>query len=112
MKREVFIPFAILIFGLGVMTWKEATAQPIVTQSYGLTLERDDFPPTTDAGPLVFSTPVAARSGFAIVVRNGLIQRPCPAGVSVRCDYTVSGNVTATFPAVNAGDLITIFYYR
>jgi hypothetical protein len=91
---------------------------PTVTQSYGLTLERDDFPPTTQAaGPFSFSTPVAARSSFAIVFRNGLLQRVCPTVQTVPptpCDYSVSGNVTATFPAslIGDGDLITMFYYR
>jgi hypothetical protein len=90
-------------------------AQPAVTQSYGLTLERDDFPAAAPVAnsPTVFQTAVATRSSFAIVYRNGLLQRPCgiPTGP---CDYTPSGNVTATFPAniIQAGDLVTVFFYR
>jgi hypothetical protein len=90
-------------------------AQPSVSQSYGLTLERDDFPfaAPTVGQPTVFQTAVATRSSFAIVYRNGSLQRPCgiPTGP---CDYTPSGNVTVTFPAniIQAGDLVTVFFYR
>ncbi len=93
-------------------------AQPIVTQSYGLTLERDDFPLAAPVvgSPTVFQTAVATRSSFAIVFRNGLLQRPCgiPTGP---CDYTPSGNVTVTFPAsglssIQPGDQVTVFFYR
>jgi hypothetical protein len=90
-------------------------AQPSISQSYGLTLERDDFPfasPVTGQ-PSVFQTAVATRSSFAIVYRNGLLQRPCgvPTGP---CDYTPSGNVTVTYPVnvIQAGDLVTVFFYR
>jgi hypothetical protein len=85
-------------------------AQPTVSQSYGLTLERDDFPRTT-AGQTVFQTTVAARSSYAEVFRNGLLQRPCP---SDGCDYTQSGNVTVTYPAgvIQPGDLVTIKFQR
>jgi hypothetical protein len=90
-------------------------AQPSVSQSYGLTLERDDFPfaaPVVNT-PTVFQTAVATRSSFAIVFRNGLLQRPCgiPSGP---CDYTPTGNVTVTYPAnvIQAGDLVTVFFYR
>ena|SRR5579872_5758482 len=95
-------------------------AQPTVSQSYGLTLERDDFP-LSQAGDTTFSTPVAARSSFALVFRNGLLQRPSvscaavpPPPSSSTCDYTVSGNVTVTFPApgLAAGDMVTILFYR
>lgn len=92
-------------------------AQPAVTQSYGLTLERDDFPAAT-AGQTTFQTAVQTRSSFAIVFRNGLLQRPCGTGQTpgpgVPCDYTASGNVIATFPAttIQAGDLVTLFFYR
>jgi hypothetical protein len=104
-----FIGLAILIATLTLH------AQPSVSQSYGLTLERDDFPfaaPVVNT-PTVFQTAVSTRSSFAIVFRNGLLQRPCgvPTGP---CDYTPSGNVTATFPAnaIQAGDLVTVFFYR
>jgi hypothetical protein len=91
---------------------------PTVTQSYGLTLERDDFPPS-NAGDSTFSTPVSARSSFVLVYRNGLLQRaglncapvpPAPAP----CDYTQSGNVIVTYPsgAIQAGDLVTILFQR
>ena len=92
-----------------------AQGGPTVSQSYGLTLERDDFPfaaPVTGQ-PTVFQTAVQTRSSFAIVYRNGSLQRPCgiPSGP---CDYNVSGNVTVTFPAniIQAGDLVTVFFYR
>ncbi len=88
-------------------------AQPVVTQSYGLTLERDDFPPAVpvSGSPTVFQTAVATRSSFAIVFRNGLLQRPCG---TAPCDYTPSGNVTVSFPAgtIQVGDLVTAFFYR
>ena len=93
----------------------EVLAQPAVTQSYGLTLERDDFPAAAPVvgSPTVFQTAVAARSSFAMVYRNGILQRPC--GVpSAPCDYTQSGNVTVTYPAgvIQAGDLVTILFQR
>ena len=90
-------------------------AQPSVSQSYGLTLERDDFPfaaPVANT-PTVFQTAVQTRSSFAIVYRNGLLQRPCgvPSGP---CDYTPTGNVTVTYPAnvIQPGDLVTVLFYR
>jgi hypothetical protein len=87
---------------------------PTVSQSYGLTLERDDFPPAIAvAGPAVFQTVVQTRSSFAIVYRNGILQRPCgvPTGP---CDYAPSGNVTVTYPpnVIQAGDQVTVFFYR
>jgi hypothetical protein len=78
-------------------------------------LERDDFPPAVPVAgsPTVFQTAVSTRSSFAIVYRMGVLQRPCgiPTGP---CDYNVSGNVTVTFPAniIQAGDLVTVFFYR
>jgi hypothetical protein len=92
--------------------------QPTVTQSYGLTLERDDFPPS-NAGDTTFQTPVSTRSSFVLVYRNGLLQRagtnctPVPPA-SANCDYSVSGNVTVTFPGpgMAAGDLVTILFQR
>jgi hypothetical protein len=90
-------------------------AQPSVSQSYGLTLERDDFPfaAPVAGSPTVFQTAVQTRSSFAIVYRNGSLQRPCgiPTGP---CDYTPTGNVTVTFPTgiIQAGDLVTVFFYR
>ncbi len=105
----------LLLIGCGLMGLIDVYAQPSVTQSYGLTLERDDFPfaAPVAGSPTVFQTAVSTRSSFAIVFRNGLLQRPCgvPTGP---CDYTPSGNVIATFPAniIQAGDLVTIFFYR
>lgn len=112
----------ISIFGLIIasicmsLTLIQMEAQsPSVTQSYGLTLERDDFPAAAPVAgsPTTFQTAVSTRSSFALVFRNGLLQRPCgvPTGP---CDYTPSGNVTATFPAniIQAGDLVTVFFYR
>jgi hypothetical protein len=106
-----FIGLTLAIGMIGIRLF----AQPSISQSYGLTLERDDFPfaaPTTGQ-PTVFQTAVATRSSFAIVYRNGLLQRPCgmPPGP---CDYTPTGNVTVTFPVnvIQAGDLVTVFFYR
>ena len=88
---------------------------PSVSQSYGLTLERDDFPAAAPVAgsPTVFQTAVATRSSFVLVYRNGLLQRPCgtPPGP---CDYTPSGNVTITYPAniIQAGDLVTVLFQR
>lgn len=91
-------------------------AQPTVSQSYGLTLERDDFPP---AAPVlgtntIFQTSVAARSSFALVYRNGLLQRPCSGIPSGPCDYVQSGNVTITYPpgSIQSGDLVTVLFQR
>jgi hypothetical protein len=90
-------------------------AQPSVSQSYGLTLERDDFPPAIPVAgsPTVFQTAVATRSSFTIVYRNGLLQRPCQIAPTP-CDYTPSGNVTITYPAniIQTGDLVTVLFYR
>lgn len=90
--------------------------QPIITQSYGLTLERDDFPP---AAPVlgtntIFQTSVSARSSFALVYRNGLLQRPCSGSPSGPCDYVQSGNVTITYPpgSIQSGDLVTVLFQR
>jgi hypothetical protein len=103
----------IMLFGLFTSIALDIThAQgPLISQSYGLTLERDDFPPATQ-GQTVFQTPVSTRSSFAIVYRNGLLQRPCLGATG--CDYVPSGNLTVTYPGITiqAGDLITIFYYR
>ena len=107
--RELLFIIAMMIIGLGAIL----LGQPTVTQSYGLTLERDDFAAAgvPNGSPTVFQTAVATRSSFAIVYRNGLLQRPCG---TAPCDYTPSGNVTATFPAnvIQAGDLVTVFFYR
>ncbi len=90
-------------------------AQPTVTQSYGLTFERDDF--TGTVGQTTFSTAVAPRSTFVLVYRNGLLQRPgavCTA-TPRPCDYTPSPNgQIATFPpgVIGAGDFITLLFYR
>lgn len=90
-------------------------AQPQVSQSYGLTLERDDFPPAIPVigTNTIFQTSVAARSSFALVYRNGLLQRPCgtPPGP---CDYTQSGNVTVTYSpgVIMSGDQVTILFQR
>jgi hypothetical protein len=102
-----------LMFAYGILA-----QPPSVSQSYGLTLERDDFPfaaPVVNT-PTVFQTAVATRSSFAIVFRNGLLMRPCgvPTGP---CDYSATGNVTVTFPAsgpaaILPGDLVTVFFYR
>jgi hypothetical protein len=118
--------FFLLVFcagyGFGIFVVKVNAQSAAVTQAYGLTLERDDFPPAT-AGQTTFSTAVSTRSNFALFFRNGLLQRPCTAGVNpptfpptvpVPCDYALSGNVTATYGAgiIQAGDLVTIFFYR
>jgi len=108
--------FGLIAFGLSLMfAYGLLHAQPTISQSYGLTLERDDFPASAPVAgsPTVFQTTVATRSSFAIVFRNGLLQRPCgvPTGP---CDYTPSGNVTVTYPAniIQPGDLVTLFFYR
>jgi len=107
--REILLIIAVAIIGAGMML----LAQPTVTQSYGLTLERDDFPVAgpPNGSPTMFQTAVATRSTFAIVYRNGLLQRPCG---GTPCDYTPSGNVTITYAAnvIQAGDLVTVFFYR
>jgi hypothetical protein len=109
-----YIPFVIAAM-LSVTLIALLHAQPSVTQSYGLTLERDDFPfaAPVAGSPTVFQTAASTRSNFAIVFRNGALQRPCgiPSGP---CDYTPTGNVIVTFPAgiIQAGDLVTVFFYR
>jgi hypothetical protein len=116
MKRfyEFVIVFALIVLAAnGILAI--LPAQPSVSQSYGLTLERDDFPfaAPVAGSPTVFQTAASTRSNFAIVFRNGALQRPCgvPTGP---CDYTPTGNVIVTFPAgiIQAGDLVTVFFYR
>jgi hypothetical protein len=116
MKRpdriSVILAFIGLLILISTLTLR---GQPSVSQSYGLTLERDDFPFAAPVAgqPTVFQTAVPTRSSFAIVYRMGVLQRPC--GVPIGpCDYNVSGNVTVTFPPniIQAGDLVTVFFYR
>ena len=81
-----------------------AQAGPAISQTYGLTLEREDF--TATAGQTTFAAQVATRSTFALVFRNGELQRLGP-------DYTQSGNLTvALTPATQAGEFVTLLYYR
>lgn len=95
-------------------------AQPTVSQSYGLTLERDDFigsQGTVSPSGTAFSTAVAARSSFALIFRNGLLQRPgasCATPPPAPCDYTPSGNLTATFPpnVIQPSDTVTLIFQR
>jgi hypothetical protein len=90
-------------------------AQPQVSDTFPLTFERDDFPfaAPTVGQPTVFQTNGTTRNRFVMVFRNGLLQRACgvPTGP---CDYAASGNVTITYPAnvIQAGDLVTLFFYR
>ena len=119
MKKDLLHGFIGFLLTIGFLTTIAAVhqvlAQPSVTQSYGLTLERDDFPAAApvSGSPTVFQTAVATRSSFAIVYRNGLLQRPCGIPTNA-CDYNVSGNVIATFPVgvIQTGDLVTVFFYR
>jgi hypothetical protein len=90
---------------------------PNITQSYGLTLERDDFGPVSivPPGTNTFGTSVSTRSNFVIVFRNGLLQRACTVGQSVNaCDFSVSGNVTVAYPpgVIQPSDLVSLFFYR
>jgi len=115
MKHFAICYASICLITVGLGIGLKVHAQPSVSQSYGLTLERDDFPfaAPVAGSPTVFQTAVATRSSFTIVFRNGLLQRPCgvPTGP---CDYTPTGNVTITYPAniIQAGDLVTVFFYR
>lgn len=101
---------AVLIGGVGIpLMLTRISAQsppaPTITQTYGLTLEREDF--TATAGQTNFAAQVATRSTFALVFRNGALQRP-------NLDYTLSGNLSVIYPAttMQAGDLVTLLYYR
>lgn len=106
MSKLRYIAIGLLIGLLADPTQPLLIGQPTVTQTYGLTLERDDFPPAT-AGQTTFQTSVSTRSSFALVFLNGLLQRP-------GADYTASGNMTITYPdnRIAAGDLVTLLFYR
>jgi hypothetical protein len=117
-RLAVLVIACVAIIGWDVYRVHAQANPVVVSQSYGLTLERDDFPAAVPVvnTPAVFQTQVQTRSSFAIVYRNGALQRPCgiPTGP---CDYNVSGNVTVTFPAsgpssILPGDLVTVFFYR
>ena len=107
--------FLVFLFALGFSYSLLHAQAPISTTVFPEAFERDDFPfaaPIANT-PTAFKTALTTRSSFAIVYRNGVLMRPCgvPSGP---CDYTPSGNVTATFPAnvIQAGDLVTVFFYR
>ncbi len=106
--------FLVFLLGFGFV-YGHLHAQPSAQDVYPLTLEENDFPPAAPVigSPTVFQTAAATRNRFVIVVRNGLMQRRC--GVTAGpCDYTASGNVTVTYAAgvIQAGDLVTVFFYR
>jgi hypothetical protein len=87
-----------------------AHAQPTAYDTYPLTLEENDFPPSV-AGATTFQTAAATRNRFVIVYKNGLLQRPCPNATG--CDYNKAGNVTITFVAgLSDQDIVTVFFYR
>ena len=123
MKKALLHGFIGFLITIGFFTTIAAVHQvlaqgPTVSQSYGLTLERDDFPPS-NLGDTTFATPVAARSSFVLVYRNGLLQRqgvnctPVPPSPAP-CDYSVVGNVVVSFPQgmIQQGDLVTILFQR
>jgi hypothetical protein len=89
-----------------------AQAPTAFSDTYPLTFERNDFTGIA-AGQTTFQTRIQARGKFVLVFRNGLIQIPCPSVGAPLCDYTVSGNVTITYPAniIQAADTITLLFY-
>ena len=94
-----------IIQPIAMRVYAQAPPGPAITQTYGLTLEREDF--TATAGQTTFAAQVATRSTFCLVFRNGVLQR-------TPVDYTLSGNLTVIYPAttMQAGDLVTLLYYR
>jgi len=114
-RLATLIVFCIAISILGVDIRRIHAQGPVITQSLGLTLERDDFPPAAPVAgsPTVYASSVSTRNSFAIVFRNGLLQRAC-GGPPGPCDYNKTGNVTATFPAdsIQAGDSVTMMFYK
>lgn len=116
------IALVLLFIALTARIQPPIAAQPTVSQSYGLTMERDDFVGSqgvvSPTGQVSFSSAVPARSSFVLVFRNGLLQRSggatCPVTPPAPCDYATSGNLTITYPPmiINADDLVTLIFQR
>lgn len=109
----------VLVYGLGNFLIAES---PTITQTYGLTLEREDFIVST-AGVQSFSSQVATRgSTFALVFLNGELQtqesNPSTCGTSC-ADYSsvqiggTNGKQVVTFlQALSVKDRVTLLYWR
>lgn len=99
----------VILFGIvAVLMWAQPPQPATVSQSYGLTLERDDL--TAAGGVTTYSTAVTPRSNFVLVYRNGSLQRE-------GADYVKASGSAVSFVVggvtrVADGDLLTFVFQR
>ena len=117
--QKLFTGF-LFCFGtyIGILLWEAAGREaagaqqqtpPTTYTMYTLVRQRDDFTATTTEG--IFKTSIPPRSRYVEVFRNGELMRAGPANDYVGADIPGAYRITFNFP-IDAGDNVTLFYYR